>query len=105
MVDLGEWWEQETNLPIPLGAIIARRSLDLSSITGWIRASVRYAWAHPKESKDYILLHSQEMSDEVTQAHIKLYVNEFTENIGELGYKAVNSLLSKASQYLSLIHI
>lgn len=97
LADLGSWWEQDTNLPIPLGAIIARRSLDLSAITGWIQASVKYAWAHPEESKEYILRHSQELSPDVTQAHIKLYVNEFTENIGETGYKAVESLLSRAS--------
>jgi 1,4-dihydroxy-6-naphthoate synthase len=97
LADLGSWWEADTNLPIPLGAIIARRSLDLSKITSWIQSSVKYAWAHPEESKEYILHHSQELSPEVTQAHIKLYVNEFTENIGETGYKAVVSLLSKAS--------
>lgn len=97
LADLGGWWEEDTNLPIPLGAIIARRSLNLPAITGWIRASVKYAWAHPEESKEFILHHSQELSPEVTQAHIKLYVNEFTENIGDLGYKAVASLLSRAS--------
>jgi len=97
MVDLGSWWEQTTNLPIPLGAIIARRSLDMPAITSWIQASVRYAWAHPEKSREYVLHHSQELSTEVTQAHIKLYVNEFTENIGELGYKAVETLLSRAS--------
>ncbi|HWQ41653.1 MAG TPA: 1,4-dihydroxy-6-naphthoate synthase [Desulfosporosinus sp.] len=98
LADLGSWWEKDTNLPIPLGAIIARRSLDLAAITGWIQASVKYAWAHPEESKEYILHHSQELSTEVTQAHIKLYVNEFTGHIGEKGYKAVESLLSRASQ-------
>lgn len=98
MVDLGNWWEQDTDLPIPLGAIIARRSLDLPAITGWIQASVRYAWAHPEESQAYILQHSQELSGEVTKAHIKLYVNEFTENIGETGYKAVEALLRRAAQ-------
>jgi len=98
LADLGSWWEADTNLPIPLGAIIARRSLDLSAIAGWIRASVKYAWAHPEESQQYVLHHAQELSPEVVQAHIKLYVNEFTENIGETGYKAVASLLSRASQ-------
>lgn len=98
LADLGSWWEADTNLPIPLGAIIARRSLDLSAIAGWIRASVKYAWAHPEESQQYVLHHAQELSPEVAQAHIKLYVNEFTENIGETGYKAVASLLSRASQ-------
>ena len=98
LADLGSWWEKDTNLPIPLGAIIARRSLDLPSITGWIQASVNYAWAHPEESREYILHHSQELSNEVTQAHIKLYVNEFTGNIGETGYKAVAALLTRASE-------
>lgn len=98
LADLGNWWEKETNLPIPLGAIIARRSLDLSAITGWIQASVQYAWAHPEESKDYVLQHSQELSTEVTQAHIQLYVNEFTNHIGTSGYKAVETLLGRAAQ-------
>ena len=98
LADLGAWWEKDTNFPIPLGAIIARRTLDLQAITGWIQASVKYAWAHPEESKDYVLQHSQELSREVTQAHIKLYVNEFTQDIGVTGYKAVESLLSRASQ-------
>ncbi|MDO0822291.1 1,4-dihydroxy-6-naphthoate synthase [Desulfosporosinus nitroreducens] len=98
MADLGNWWEQDTDLPIPLGAIIARRSLDLPAIASWIQESVRYAWAHPKVSSEYVLHHSQELSAEVTQAHIKLYVNEFTEHIGEIGYIAVASLLSRASQ-------
>jgi len=98
LADLGSWWEKDTNLPIPLGAIIAKRSLDLSAITGWIQASVKYAWTHPDESKEYVLHHSQELSPEVTEAHIKLYVNEFTENIGEIGYKAVTTLLGRAAQ-------
>ncbi len=98
LADLGTWWEKDTNLPIPLGAIIARRSLDLPAITGWIQASVKYAWAHPEASKDYVLQHSQELSQEVTQAHIKLYVNEFTQDIGLTGHRAVEALLSRASQ-------
>ncbi|SHE99196.1 1,4-dihydroxy-6-naphthoate synthase [Desulforamulus putei DSM 12395] len=98
LVDLGSWWEAETNLPIPLGAIVARRELDLAAIAGWIRSSVKYAWAHPEESQRYVLHHAQEMSPEVAQAHINLYVNEFTENIGETGYRAVATLLSRAAQ-------
>jgi 1,4-dihydroxy-6-naphthoate synthase len=98
LADLGSWWETETNLPIPLGAIIARRSLDLTQISGWIRESVKYAWAHPEASQEYVLNHAQELSPEVAQAHIKLYVNDFSENIGETGYKAVATLLDRASQ-------
>ncbi|NLK51590.1 MAG: 1,4-dihydroxy-6-naphthoate synthase [Syntrophomonadaceae bacterium] len=98
LVDLGSWWEADTNLPIPLGAIVARRSLELAKIAEWIRASVRYAWTHPEASQAYVMQHAQELSPEVAQAHIELYVNEFSENIGEIGYKAVTTLLDRAAQ-------
>lgn len=96
LVDLGEWWEADTGLPIPLGAIIARRSLDTKAIADWIRSSVQYAWANRAASKQYVLEHAQEMSAEVANAHIDLYVNEFTENLGEEGYLAVTTLLKRA---------
>ena len=96
MVDLGSWWESDTGLPIPLGAIIAKRSLDLPAITAWIRSSVQHAWAHPEQSELYIMEHAQEMDTHVAQSHISLYVNEFTENLGEIGYDAVTVLLGRA---------
>ncbi|RED55473.1 1,4-dihydroxy-6-naphthoate synthase [Cohnella lupini] len=96
VVDLGSWWESDTGLPIPLGAIIARRTLDLPSITKWIQASVAYAWEHPDASREYVLAHSQEMEPSVAQSHIDLYVNEFTASLGEDGFAAVSSLLQRA---------
>lgn len=96
LVDLGKWWEEDTKLPIPLGAIIARRTLNLEEIAGCIRSSLKYAWENPEASKEYILHHAQELSEEVTQAHINLYVNEFSENLGEKGYEAVAVLLGRA---------
>lgn len=98
MTDLGSWWEEDTGLPIPLGAIIARKSLDLNQITTWIRESVEYAWAHPDASQEYVLHHSQELSPEVVQAHIDLYVNEFSANLGDDGYGAIKALLHRASE-------
>lgn len=98
LTDLGNWWESDTGLPIPLGAIVARRSLDLQAIAGWTRASVEYAWAHPEASREYVLSHAQEMSHEVAQAHIGLYVNEFTADLGDDGYAAVAALLGRAAQ-------
>lgn len=98
LADLGSWWESDTGLPIPLGAIIARRSLDLGAIAGWIRASVKYAWAHPEASREYVLKYAQEMSPEVAQAHINLYVNEFSENLGDMGYEAIITLLNRAAE-------
>lgn len=98
LADLGEWWEADTNLPIPLGAIIARRSLDLKAIAGWIRSSVEYAWAHPEISKEYVMCHAQELSPDVAQAHIDLYVNEFTADLGEKGYEAIEALLGRSAE-------
>lgn len=98
LADLGSWWETDTNLPIPLGAIIAHRSLDLNAIADWIRKSVKYAWANPTASKEYVLSHAQELSPEVAKAHIDLYVNDFTLNLGEKGYQAVTSLLHRAAE-------
>jgi len=97
LADLGNWWEGDTGLPIPLGAIIARRSLDLHSIAQWTRASVDYAWANPEASQSYVMAHAQEMSVEVAKAHIDLYVNSFTANLGDSGYDAVTALLARAA--------
>ncbi|WP_141500638.1 1,4-dihydroxy-6-naphthoate synthase [Paenibacillus luteus] len=98
LTDLGSWWESDTGLPIPLGAIIAKRELDTDTITEWIRASVDYAWTHPEESKSYIMMHAQELSSDVAQAHIDLYVNEFTANLGDEGYAAIEALLGRAAE-------
>jgi 1,4-dihydroxy-6-naphthoate synthase len=95
--DLGSWWEADTNLPIPLGAIIARRHMDLEALTNWTRASVEYAWAHPEASMEYVMCHAQELSREVAKAHIDLYVNEFTRDLGDDGYAAITTLLGRAA--------
>ncbi|WP_372008572.1 1,4-dihydroxy-6-naphthoate synthase [Paenibacillus chitinolyticus] len=98
LADLGSWWESDTGLPIPLGAIIAKRSMDLQAVAGWIRSSVEYAWAHPEASQAYVLQHAQEMSPKVAKAHIDLYVNSFTADLGEDGYGAIEALLGRAAQ-------
>lgn len=98
LVDLGSWWESDTGLPIPLGAIIARRTLDSEAIASWIRSSVEYAWAHPEQSQSYVMDHAQELSPDVAQSHIDLYVNEFTASLGDDGYAAVTALLSRAAE-------
>ena len=96
LVDLGEWWEADTGLPIPLGAILARRDLDAGAIADVVHASVEYAWAHPEASADYVAAHADEMSPDVQQQHIALYVNEFTRDLGDDGYAAAGALLDRA---------
>lgn len=98
LADMGAWWEEDTGLPIPLGAIIARKDLDHRKLAAWIRQSTEYAWAHPEASGAYVLEHAQEMSAEVAKAHIGLYVNEFTRNLGDSGYGAVEALLGRAAK-------
>ena len=95
--DLGEWWEKDTGLPVPLGAILARRSLDADHITAVIRSSVEQAWADPAASREYVLAHGQEMDPAVADQHIALYVNAFTRDLGEEGYAAAEALLSRAA--------
>jgi 1,4-dihydroxy-6-naphthoate synthase len=98
VADLGEWWQDETGLPIPLGAILAKRdTVDPSAATEWVRASVRHAWAYPAASQEYVLAHAQEMEPDVVAQHIALYVNKFTEDLGDGGYTAVRTLLTRAA--------
>lgn len=97
LTDLGSWWENDTGLPIPLGAIIARRELDTDAISGWIRSSLQHAWDHPTDSRDYVLSHAQELAPEVAKAHIDLYVNSFSMNLGDDGYAAITALLDRAA--------
>jgi 1,4-dihydroxy-6-naphthoate synthase len=96
VVDLGAWWESDTGLPIPLGAILARRTLDSAGLTAVIRASVEHAFADPDASKSYVAEHAQEMDPTVQARHIGLYVNEFSVNLGDEGYAAIRSLLTRA---------
>ena len=99
LVDLGDWWEGVTGTPIPLGAIVARRSLGearIAEITQAIRASVDYAFANPEASRSYVMEQAQELDPDVAKAHIALYVNEFTRDLGPEGYAAVQRLLGTA---------
>ncbi len=99
LLDLGEWWERETGYPIPLGGIVVRRALGSAvadTLDRALRASVEYAFAHPDAAAAYIRRHSQEMSDEVCAAHIGLYVNRFSVELGVEGETAIAALLCRA---------
>jgi 1,4-dihydroxy-6-naphthoate synthase len=98
LADLGAWWEETTGLPIPLGAIVARRTRDVAALTAATRASVEHAWAHPEASAAYVASLAQEMDPDVQRRHIALYVNEFTRALGDEGYGAVEELLGRAAR-------
>jgi 1,4-dihydroxy-6-naphthoate synthase len=97
VIDLGDWWEKETGLPVPLAGICARADLDddsRSAAEHAIRASVQYAFDHPDASREYVRAHAQEMSDQVCAQHIALYVNEHSLDIGEDGLRAIERLVA-----------
>jgi 1,4-dihydroxy-6-naphthoate synthase len=99
VLDLGAWWEEDSGLPIPLGGILARRDLGIKTtqdVDLAIRASLEYARQHPREPRAYIKGHAQELDDAVIDAHIKLYVNDFSLDLGAEGKAAVETLLSRA---------
>ncbi|MCL4103778.1 UNVERIFIED_CONTAM: hypothetical protein GTU68_029095 [Idotea baltica] len=94
--DLGAFWEEQTQLPIPLGGICAKRSLGnekVQTINRVLKRSVEYAFAHPEASQEFVKFHAQEMDPQVSLAHINLYVNEFSRDLGAEGLKAVDKLL------------
>ena len=100
VADLGEWWETETGLPVPLAGIFARSDLEpelAAEAEAAIRASVEYAFAHPEASQDYVRSLSHEMSDEVCAAHIALYVNASSVDVGDEGMAAIDRLLGRAA--------
>ncbi|HNI99269.1 MAG TPA: menaquinone biosynthesis protein, partial [Leptospiraceae bacterium] len=99
--DLGDFWEKKSGLPIPLGAIAVRRDMDRNlqiEIDKTLRKSLALSWGNPEKAQKYILENSQEKNLEVVQAHINLYVNSFTDDLGAEGKKAVLELQKQAVQ-------
>lgn len=97
IVDLGQYWEQTTQVPIPLGGIIAHKRMETNisrKVDQLISKSVEYAYRHHHEElAEYVTCHAQEMSEEVMRQHINLYVNNYSIQLGEEGKKAVHTLL------------
>jgi 1,4-dihydroxy-6-naphthoate synthase len=99
IADLGEWWENMTLLPIPLGAILVRDDVgddEASVLNAAIRRSLAFARADSGPVMPYVREHAVEMSDDVMRAHIELYVNEFSDDLGEIGREAVHALFARA---------
>jgi len=93
--DLGEFWEKETGLPIPLGGIVINRNLPFEiqkKFERVLRKSVEYAFENRESSSEFVIVHAQEMETEVIDAHINLYVNEFSVSLGEEGRRSVEKV-------------
>ena len=99
VVDFGEKWEQVFHKPIPLGSIIAKRDLDktvIEKVNYLIFNSIQYAFENTRETLGYVRENARELSDSVTQSHIKLYVNDFSKSLGKEGKEAIEFLYNKA---------
>jgi len=98
ITDLGDYWEKETGKPIPLGGIVAQRSLGqdiIASVDGLIHKSIAYAYEnHYKELAPFVKMHAQEMNETVMRKHIDLYVNKHSLALDATGKEAVQKLLS-----------
>ena len=100
IVDLGESWERATNAPLPLGGIVIKRTLPdelKHKVNRVLRRSVEYALANRTASRDFVLANARELSDEVINRHIDLYVNEYSRDLGMEGRRAVEMLFEKCT--------
>ncbi len=101
IADLGEYWEKMTNLPIPLGAIVVNRSVPKEialKVNRILKSSLEYAYQDSISTFDFVVGNAQEMDKNVMNSHIKLFVNDFTLNLGEEGHAAVEKFFSIASE-------
>jgi 1,4-dihydroxy-6-naphthoate synthase len=96
IVDLGEWWHQETNLPLPLGGNAIRRSLSeevQKQVVKLVRQSIQYAFDHREEALAYALQFARGLDTVTTDRFVSMYVNDWTLDCGRRGRDAVQTLL------------
>lgn len=99
LLDVGEWWDERTKLPVPLGAILVRADVGDSqahAVDAAIRKSLAYARRNEPDIMPYVRAHATEMDDDVMRRHIAAYVNEYTDDVGERGVAAVSELFARA---------
>ncbi len=97
VADLGQLWEQKFNLPLPLGGIVMKRSIDkeiIAEFESLLRRSIEYAFQNPSASRTFIKEHAQEMDDKVIDQHIALFVNNYSLSLGTEGVNAIKNLFS-----------
>ncbi len=101
IIDLGELWENKTSQAIPLGGIVINRNIPedvQKTFDRVLKRSLQFAFENPNEPYEYVKKYAQEMSQDVMYKHIKLYVNEFSLDLGEKGKSAINTLYNEAKK-------
>ncbi len=105
IIDLGEFWQNKFELPIPLGGIVINKKLENSIKTDFnalLKKSIEFAFEDPSSSYEYVKKYAQEIDREIIYNHIQLYVNEFTLELGDIGKRAILKLFNEAEK-LNLI--
>jgi 1,4-dihydroxy-6-naphthoate synthase len=100
VVDLGQWWHKETNLPLPLGANAIRRALGPETgrqVARAIRESVAYGLGHREAALAYALQFARDMDPDLADKFVGMYVNNWTLNYGEEGRQAVRELYARGA--------
>jgi len=100
LMDLGQWWFQQTNLPLPLGCNLVRRDLGVQAmrqISRILKESIRYSLTHRAEALDYALQFGRGLDAESTGRFVGMYVNDWTLDYGPVGREAMQQLLQRAA--------
>src|SRR4051794_38296296 len=101
VVDLGQWWFEQTGLPLPLGGNVVRKDLGpdlVNEIARLLKASIQYALDHRKEALDYALMYARDLDPAMADEFVGMYVNEWTVDYGPRGREAVRALLARAAE-------
>ncbi len=101
IVDLGEWWQGKTSLPLPLGGNCIRRDLGLEAmveVAGVLKESIRYSLAHRGEAVEHAMNYARDMGRELADRFVGMYVNDWTIDYGEIGARAVRELLRRGAE-------
>ena len=101
IVDLGNYWEEKTGYPIPLGGIVANKRINekfITTVDVLIKQSIEYAFNNYPVLPGYVKQHSQEMEEEVMKKHIDLYVNDYSISLGDAGKAAIQKLIEVFNQ-------
>lgn len=104
VIDLGEYWEQQTNSPIPLGGIAIKKSIPYDikqKVNQILYNSVKYAFDHPEDTMPFVSQHAQELEPSVMKAHIDLYVNQYSQDLGLIGKQAIFRLFNVVNPELT----
>jgi 1,4-dihydroxy-6-naphthoate synthase len=101
VLDLGQWWFEQTGFPLPLGGNVVRRDLGEATvlkIAGLLKESIRYALEHRAEALDYALRYARDLDPALADRFVGMYVNDWTVDYGPRGREAVRLLLTRAAE-------